>query len=92
MDLSKFGTATCFHASIELILSVCLCPGALFFVKPIRSRNYVTLMDPFQNKYGNTVAAVIFIPALIADVMWAACILGILGEWRRVFSTNYIYV
>lgn len=42
--------------------------------------NYVTLMDPFQNKYGNTVAAVIFIPALIADVMWAACILGILGE------------
>lgn len=54
--------------------------GALFFVKPIRSKNYVTLMDPFQNKYGNTMAAIIFIPALIADVMWVACILGILGK------------
>nr|XP_046234956.1 high affinity choline transporter 1-like isoform X3 [Scatophagus argus] len=53
--------------------------GALFFVKPIRSKNYVTLMDPFQRKYGNTVAAVIFIPALLADILWVACILGALG-------------
>ncbi|XP_076578965.1 high affinity choline transporter 1-like [Chaetodon auriga] len=53
--------------------------GALFFVKPIRSKNYVTIMDPFQNKYGNTVAAVIFIPIIIADILWIACILGALG-------------
>lgn len=80
MDLRYFSRATCLCTSTELILNMFLSAGALFFVKPIRSRNYVTLMDPFQNKYGNTVAAVIFIPALIADVMWAACILGILGE------------
>ncbi|XP_029135218.2 high affinity choline transporter 1-like isoform X2 [Labrus bergylta] len=53
--------------------------GALFFVTPIRSKNYVTLMDPFQEKYGNTVAAVLFIPALIGDILWIACILGALG-------------
>ncbi|XP_051248444.1 high-affinity choline transporter 1-like isoform X1 [Dicentrarchus labrax] len=53
--------------------------GALFLVKPIRSKNYVTLMDPFQNKYGNSVAAVIFIPALLADILWIACVLGALG-------------
>ncbi|CAJ1054922.1 high affinity choline transporter 1-like isoform X1 [Xyrichtys novacula] len=53
--------------------------GALFFVKPIRSKNYVTLMDPFQEKYGNTVAAFLFIPALIGDILWIACILGALG-------------
>lgn len=53
--------------------------GALFFVKPIRSKNYVTLMDPFQNKYGNRVAAIIFIPCILADIMWVACILGVLG-------------
>ena len=54
--------------------------GALFLVKPIRSKNYVTLMDPFQEKYGNTVVAIIFIPALIADILWVACILGALGK------------
>ncbi|KAM9334640.1 high affinity choline transporter 1-like [Symphorus nematophorus] len=59
--------------TINLIL------GALFFVKPIRSKNYVTLMDPFQEKYGNTVAAVLFIPALLGDIFWIACILGALG-------------
>lgn len=62
--------------------------GGLVFVKPIRSKNYVTLMDPFQNKYGSTVAAVIFIPALIADVMWAACVLGILGGY--VFLDHFL--
>uniref|UniRef100_A0A672J6W0 Uncharacterized protein n=1 Tax=Salarias fasciatus TaxID=181472 RepID=A0A672J6W0_SALFA len=53
--------------------------GALFFIKPIRSKNYVTLMDPFQEKYGNTVGAIIFIPAIIGDILWIACILGALG-------------
>nr|XP_040025530.1 high-affinity choline transporter 1-like [Gasterosteus aculeatus aculeatus] len=52
--------------------------GALFFVKPIRSKNYVTLMDPFQEKYGDKVAAVLFIPALLGDILWVACILGAL--------------
>ncbi|KAM6961795.1 high-affinity choline transporter 1-like isoform 1-T1 [Tautogolabrus adspersus] len=53
--------------------------GALFFVTPIRSKNYVTLMDPFQEKYGNTVSTLLFIPALIGDILWIACILGALG-------------
>ncbi|XP_008301173.1 high affinity choline transporter 1-like [Stegastes partitus] len=53
--------------------------GGLFFIKPMRSKNYVTLMDPFQEKYGNTVGAVLFIPALLGDILWVACILGALG-------------
>ncbi|XP_034019421.1 high-affinity choline transporter 1-like [Thalassophryne amazonica] len=54
--------------------------GAVFLVKPIRAKNYVTIMDPFQEKYGNTIAAILFIPALIADILWVACILGALGK------------
>ncbi|XP_029016616.1 high affinity choline transporter 1-like [Betta splendens] len=53
--------------------------GGLFFIKPARSKNYVTLMDPLQEKYGNTVAAVLFIPALLGDILWIGCILGALG-------------
>ncbi|XP_030576349.1 high-affinity choline transporter 1-like [Archocentrus centrarchus] len=53
--------------------------GGLFFIKPIHSKNYVTLMDPFQEKYGQTVGAVLFIPALLGDILWVACILGALG-------------
>lgn len=60
--------------------TVCVTLGAVFFVKPIRAKRYVTLMDPFQQKYGNTVAAALFIPCILADILWAACILGILGK------------
>lgn len=63
-------------------------PGALFFVKPIRSKNYVTLADPFQNKYGNMVAAILFIPSIIADILWVACILGILGKSVLLLSIH----
>ncbi|KAJ0057012.1 hypothetical protein NL108_000834, partial [Boleophthalmus pectinirostris] len=60
--------------------------GGLFFVTPMRSKNYVTLMDPFQEKYGNTIAAVLFIPILLADIFWAACILGALGATVSVIT------
>ncbi|XP_042367393.1 high affinity choline transporter 1-like [Plectropomus leopardus] len=63
--------------TIAFVINMIL--GALFLVKPIRSKNYVTLMDPFQKKYGNTVAAVLFIPALVGDILWIACVLGSLG-------------
>ncbi|XP_060886097.1 high affinity choline transporter 1-like isoform X2 [Labrus mixtus] len=65
--------------NLNIWVSIFTMTGALFFVTPIRSKNYVTLMDPFQEKYGNTVSAVLFIPALIGDILWIACILGALG-------------
>uniref|UniRef100_UPI0037E87519 high-affinity choline transporter 1-like n=1 Tax=Semicossyphus pulcher TaxID=241346 RepID=UPI0037E87519 len=66
-------------ATGPIAFSINMVIGALFFVKPIRSKNYVTLMDPFQEKYGNTVAAIVFIPALVGDILWIACVLGALG-------------
>uniref|UniRef100_UPI003AAADE3F high affinity choline transporter 1-like n=1 Tax=Centroberyx gerrardi TaxID=166262 RepID=UPI003AAADE3F len=53
--------------------------GGLFFIKPVRVKNYVTLMDLFQEKYGSTVTAILFIPSFFADIFWVACVLGALG-------------
>uniref|UniRef100_A0A8C5HM79 High affinity choline transporter 1-like n=1 Tax=Gouania willdenowi TaxID=441366 RepID=A0A8C5HM79_GOUWI len=64
-------------APIAYVLTFIL--GGLFFVKPIRAKNYVTLMDPFQEKYGNTIAAILFIPAILGDILWIACMFLILG-------------
>ncbi|KAK7913593.1 hypothetical protein WMY93_013804 [Mugilogobius chulae] len=58
----------------------------------MRSKNYVTLMDPFQEKYGNTIAAVLFIPTLMADIFWVACILGALGTTVSVIMDISRYV
>uniref|UniRef100_H3DMA6 High-affinity choline transporter 1-like n=2 Tax=Tetraodon nigroviridis TaxID=99883 RepID=H3DMA6_TETNG len=79
-------------ALVPVAFAANLILGAVFFVKPIRAKRYVTLMDPFQQKYGNTVAAALFIPCILADILWAACILGILGGTLSVVMNTSSYL
>ncbi|XP_030415479.1 high affinity choline transporter 1-like isoform X3 [Gopherus evgoodei] len=58
--------------------------GGLFFVNPMRSKSYVTMMDPLQETYGNTMGTLLFLPALIGDVFWFAAILSALGATMSV--------
>uniref|UniRef100_A0A8C2YVD2 Uncharacterized protein n=1 Tax=Cyclopterus lumpus TaxID=8103 RepID=A0A8C2YVD2_CYCLU len=53
--------------------------GGLFFAKPMRSKRYVTMLDPFQHRYGNMFTATLLLPALVSDILWVACILAALG-------------
>lgn len=55
--------------------------GGLFFVNPMRSKNYVTMMDPLQETYGNMIGSLLFIPPLIGDIFWFAAILASLGKY-----------
>lgn len=58
----------------------CSPAGGFFFAKPMRENNYVTMMDPFQKKYGNIMSSVLIFPTLVADVLWVARTLVSLGE------------
>jgi len=53
--------------------------GGLVFAAPMRRRRYTTLLDPFQERYGRRVAAVLFVPALVGEVFWSSAILVALG-------------
>ena len=53
--------------------------GGLFFAKKMREREYTTMLEPFQDKYGRVMTALCFIPALIAETFWSAAILSALG-------------
>ncbi|CAI5652384.1 unnamed protein product [Oreochromis niloticus] len=44
--------------------------GGLFFAKPMRERKYVTMMDPFQIKYGRLISGVLSVVLVISDVIW----------------------
>lgn len=54
--------------------------GGLFFAKPMRSRGYVTMLDPFQQLYGKRMGGLLFIPALMGEIFWSAAILSALGR------------
>lgn len=59
--------------------AIALFLGGLFFAKKMRQANYTTMLCPFAEKYGNKIAAVLFIPALIGEICWSAAILTALG-------------
>ena len=52
----------------------------MFFAKPMRERGYITLLDPFQQKYGTHVGGLLFLPALFGETIWTASILSALGN------------
>jgi high affinity choline transporter 7 len=53
--------------------------GGLLFAEKMRTKGYVTMLDPFQNKYGQRVGGLLFFPALLGEVFWSAAILAALG-------------
>ncbi|XP_061199556.1 high affinity choline transporter 1-like [Neopsephotus bourkii] len=70
------------QAPVGFALSLVI--GGFFFVNPMRSKNYVTVMDPLQETYGNLMGSLLFIPPLLGEVFWFAAILASLGATMRV--------
>lgn len=55
--------------------------GGLFFAKTMRSRKYVTMMDPFQIKYGKVISGILSLGLLLSDIIWVTGTLIGLGKW-----------
>ncbi|XP_066475593.1 high affinity choline transporter 1-like [Tiliqua scincoides] len=72
--------------------ALALLVGGLFFVNPMRSKHYVTMMDPIQETYGNVMASLLFIPPLMADMFWFAAILASLGATMKVILDIQSYL
>ncbi|CAK9295828.1 unnamed protein product [Gordionus sp. m RMFG-2023] len=53
--------------------------GGKFFAKKMRQEGYVTMLDPFQKKFGKRMGGLLFLPALLGEVFWSAAILSALG-------------
>lgn len=54
--------------------------GGIFFAKKFRESEYITMLDPFQNKFGAKMGGFIFIPCVLGELMWCASILSALGS------------
>lgn len=53
--------------------------GGILFAVPMRQQGYVTMLDPFQLKYGEIFGSLCIIPALVGEICWSAAILSALG-------------
>ncbi|WCL49106.1 sodium:solute symporter family protein [Leptospira sp. GIMC2001] len=59
--------------------AISLVLGGIFFAGKMRSLGYTTMLDPFEQRYGKKIAALLFIPALIGEIFWSSAILTALG-------------
>ncbi|XP_037638691.1 high-affinity choline transporter 1-like isoform X2 [Sebastes umbrosus] len=58
--------------------------GGLFFAGPMRETKYVTMMDPFQIKYGKVPMAVFSLATLVTNILWVTSTLIGLGATMTV--------
>uniref|UniRef100_UPI0037E98C86 high-affinity choline transporter 1-like n=1 Tax=Semicossyphus pulcher TaxID=241346 RepID=UPI0037E98C86 len=58
--------------------------GGLVIAKPMRDKKYVTMLDPFQVKYGKAVMALQSLSSIILDIVWLAGTLISLGATMHV--------
>lgn len=53
--------------------------GGVIFARPMRDRQYLTMLDPIQEKSGALVVVLVYFATLCGDVFWTASILVALG-------------
>ncbi|XP_066934493.1 high-affinity choline transporter 1-like [Clytia hemisphaerica] len=53
--------------------------GGVMFAKIMRKRGYITLLDPFQERYGKRVGGIMYFPAFIGELLWSGATLKSLG-------------
>merc|ERR1719450_1043712 len=63
--------------------SMALIIAGTFYARKMRQSEYVTMIDPFTQKYGKW-GAIQAIPAAISEIFWSASILGALGSALQV--------
>ncbi|XP_072120298.1 high-affinity choline transporter 1-like [Mobula birostris] len=78
------------QAPIGFALSLTI--GGLFFAKPMRSKKYVTMLDPIQETYGNWIGSLFFIPAALGEVFWTAAVLSALGSSLSVLFQINVHI
>ncbi|XP_046365076.2 high-affinity choline transporter 1-like [Haliotis rufescens] len=60
--------------------SLSLIIGGILFCPRLRRDNCITMFDPFQERYGRLMGALMCIPQFIGDLFWTAAILSALGS------------
>lgn len=63
-----------------LCFGISLILGGIFFSRRMRTLGFTTLIDPFESRFGKRWAAVLFLPAMMAEVFWSAELLVAIGS------------
>ncbi len=75
-----FGSGVLWGAQAGVGYALSLIIAGLFYARIMRRHGFTTLVDPLESRYGKKTAAVLMIPAVLAETFWSAAILVALGS------------
>ncbi|MBT3218349.1 MAG: sodium:solute symporter, partial [Proteobacteria bacterium] len=75
-----FSSGILWGAQAGIGFALSLTVGGLFYARIMRRHDFTTLVDPLECRYGRHTAAVLMIPAVLAEMFWSAAILVALGS------------
>lgn len=52
----------------------------------MRKAEYITMLDPLQQRYGAKVGGLLFLPALCGDLFWCGAVLRALGSYLSIVA------
>ncbi|XP_029926918.1 high-affinity choline transporter 1-like [Myripristis murdjan] len=81
---NKMETILLANRDINWVVGLFTMTGGLCFAKPMRDRKYVTMLDPFQIKYGKVPAALLSLASVSAEIVWMSSTLLGLGVTMSV--------
>ena len=67
-----------------MFFGISLLLGGVFFAHKMRAMEYATLIDPFEARFGKRWAAVLFLPAMLGEVIWGGALLVAIGATFEV--------
>ena len=73
----RFGVTWGLQAGVGYAFSLLV--GGMFYARRMREHGFTTLIDPLEDRYGKKTAALLMIPAVLAELFWSAAVLVALG-------------
>lgn len=58
----------------------------------MREAEYMTMIDPFQDKLGDWMGALLVLPAVGGEIFWSAAILGALGNFQQLIARMHRFI
>ncbi|KAK0088463.1 hypothetical protein PV325_011992 [Microctonus aethiopoides] len=77
------GLAWC---QVPIGYSLSLLFSAMLFIERMRKAEYVTMLDPFQQRYGARLGGLLFLPTLFGDLFWCAAIIKALANTIAIIA------
>lgn len=75
-----YSTGILWGAQAGVGYAISLVLGGVFFARVMRRHDFATLIDPLEARYGRGTAALLMVPAVLAELFWSAAILVALGS------------